>query len=80
MEANRRLQADLSKSSVTVFDGYGQGDDGKWPAESGFLAVGITRRHAEELGRRYLQTAILWIRAGLPPELVVLVGSNHIQN
>jgi hypothetical protein len=44
MEANRRLQADLLKSSVTVFDGYGQGDDGKWPAEPSFLAVGITRR------------------------------------
>jgi len=44
IEANRRLQADLLKSAVTVFDGYGQGDDGKWPAEPSFLAVGITRR------------------------------------
>jgi uncharacterized protein DUF3293 len=77
VEANSRLQADLLKSSVAVLDGYGQGDDGKWPAETSFLAVGITRNHAEALGRRYLQNAILWILAGRLPELVVLLGSKN---
>jgi hypothetical protein len=72
-EANSHLQADLLKSSIAVLNGYGQGDDGKWPAEPSFLAVGISRNHAEVLGRKYLQNAILWIFAGGLPELVVLV-------
>jgi Protein of unknown function (DUF3293) len=78
-EANSRLQTDLIKVSIAVLDGYGQGDDGEWPAEQSFLAIGITRNDAEALGRRYKQNAMVWIGSSFVPELVMLAGSGFAQ-
>jgi hypothetical protein len=78
-EANSRLQTDLIKVSIAVLDGYGQGDDGEWPAEQSFLAIGITRNDAEALGRRYKQNAMLWIGSSFVPELVILAGSGFAE-
>jgi hypothetical protein len=54
-------------------DAFGQGDDGEWPAEPSFLALGITRSDAEALGRRYQQNAIPWIASDCLTESVTLV-------
>jgi hypothetical protein len=77
LEANGRLQADLMKVSIAVLQGYGQGDDGQWPAEPSFLALGIAKDDAKALGRQYQQNAILWIGSGSLPELVLLVSSDN---
>jgi hypothetical protein len=74
-EANGRLRIDIINVSIAVLDGYGQGDDGVGPAERSFLAIGITRKDAEVLGRRYRQNAIVWIGSSFVPELVILAGS-----
>jgi hypothetical protein len=80
VEANVRLRADLMKVSIALLEGYGQGEDGEWPAEQSFLAVGITRNDAEAIGRRYQQNAILWIGPNRVPELAILVGSEFVQD
>lgn len=67
-----RLQQDLAKLGATVFDGAGVGQDPEWPAEASFLAIGISRAQACELGNKYRQNAIVWIDEGTIPELVLL--------
>lgn len=67
-----RLRQDLTAAKAIIFEGYGQGKDPAWPAEASYLAIGISREQACELGRKYLQNAIVWIDADGVPELVLL--------
>jgi hypothetical protein len=45
-------------------------DRGGWPAEAGVLALGVSRRLAESLGRAFDQAAIVWGRVGGKAELL----------
>lgn len=67
-----RLYQDLTASGATIFEGYGQGEDPAWPAEASYLAIGISREQACELGCKYQQNAIIWIDADGVPELLLL--------
>lgn len=62
----------LADSGYTCYAGEGRDPSGEWPAEPSILAVGISRREAEVLGRSYEQKAIVFIEKGKPPELVPL--------
>lgn len=66
------LRDDLALLGATAFDGEGQGDDPAWPAETSYLAVGITYDEARDLGIKYQQNAIVWIDATGTPELLML--------
>jgi hypothetical protein len=46
------------------------GDDGAWPPELGVLALGVSRRMAESIGREFDQAAVLWGGVGGKAELV----------
>lgn len=67
-----RLQRDLTKLGATVLEGAGEGQYPEWPAEASFLAIGLSRAQACDLGRKYRQNAIVWIDADAVPELVLL--------
>lgn len=67
-----RLQKDLEKLGATVLKGAGEGQEQEWPAEASFLAIGISRAQACDLGRKYRQNAIIWIDAGAIPQLLLL--------
>lgn len=67
-----RLYQDLSALGVTILEGSGQGEDPTWPAEASYLAIGLSREQACELGRKYRQNAIVWIDADGVPELLIL--------
>ncbi len=71
-ERQKRLHDDLCALNATIFDGAGQGDDPKWPAEASYAAIGITREQACELGIKYEQNAIVWINATGTGELIFL--------
>ena len=66
------LRDDLALLGATAFEGEGQGDDPAWPAETSYLAVGITYDEARDLGTKYQQNAIVWIDATGTPELLML--------
>ena len=66
------LHHDLSAAGATILEGSGQGEDPAWPAEASYLAIGISREQACELGRKYRQNAIVWIDADGVPELLLL--------
>lgn len=68
----KHLRDDLALHGATVFDGEGQGEDPAWPAETSYLAVGISYDEARELGTKYEQNAIVWIDAAGKPELLML--------
>jgi hypothetical protein len=70
--ANRRLGHDLRDCCGAVLPGKGEGDDGPWPPEPSFLAIGISREMAENLGRKYQQYAIVWAERGHVPVLAIL--------
>ena len=67
-----RLKRDLTKLGATILEGAGEGQDPDWPAEASFLAIGLSRAQACDLGRKYRQNAIVWIDADAVPELVLL--------
>lgn len=66
------LREDLIGLGAVVIDGAGQGDDPSWPAEASYAAIGISLEQACELGRKYLQNAIIWFDASGTPELILL--------
>ncbi len=68
---------DMSAMGITYFPGEGQGEDPSWPAEASFLALGIDREAASDLGRKYGQNAIVWIGSDGLPELVLLRSSGQ---
>ncbi len=66
------LYRDLAATGAVIMEGAGQGKDPAWPAEASYLAIGIPREKACELGRKYRQNAIVWIGSDAVPELVLL--------
>lgn len=72
-QAQVALKADLERLTKAILYGEGAGADSNWPPEPSFLALGLSRRDAEALGRKYKQNAIVWISGDCVPELVMLV-------
>lgn len=70
--ARSRLYEALTRLGMAVFEGTGQGDDLSWPPEQSYLALGLDRTAASDLGRQFLQNAILWSGADATPQLVLL--------
>ena len=77
MDRQRRLGEELTALGITYFPGEGQGEDPSWPAEASFLALGIDREAASDVGRKYGQNAIVWIGSDGLPELVLLRSSGQ---
>lgn len=69
--AQARLAAWIAWAGFARLDGEGRGRDGDWPAEPGFLILGIPRQAAEGLSRTFGQNAFVWAEAHRAPELVL---------
>src|SRR5690606_36363167 len=69
-EANRaaqaRLRGALDERGWRYLEGEGRDPSGGWKAEPSFLVLGISRRDAEALGRRFEQNAIVYLEPGEP--------------
>jgi hypothetical protein len=66
------LKRYLSFRGVTFLEGEGRGKIGEWPPEPSVFALGLSRREASAIGRRYRQNAIVYMRRGGAAELVML--------
>jgi hypothetical protein len=75
-QANAERQAclirDLRKQGIEYLEGRGRHPDGGWPAEPSVLALGIDRRNACALGRKYEQNALVLCGADAVPRLIWL--------
>jgi len=71
-DAHHVLGARLAALTPHVLEGAGRDMSGVWPAEKSFLALGITRDPARQLGIEFGQDAIVWCGIDAIPELVLL--------
>ncbi len=62
----------LKHLAVAVYEGAGQDAEGKWPAETSYLALGISRLQASAFGIEFRENAFVWIDQEANPELVLL--------
>jgi hypothetical protein len=67
---NAELERWLSRRGLVVYPGEGRGEDDTWPPEASFLVLGLSRRDAIALGRRFGQRAIVVGERGARAELV----------
>jgi hypothetical protein len=74
--ANERAQQNLAVAldalNCVVIPGFGDDPSGIWPGEPSLLALGINRRYAEQLGRKFGQNAIVWAGIEAIPRLILL--------
>jgi hypothetical protein len=70
--AQRQLNFELRRRKIFFLDGEGRGDDEDWPPERSVLAFGVSRNAAASLGRRFRQNAVVFVRYGKVPELLML--------
>lgn len=66
------LAQDLREFGLTFFDSVGRHPAGNWPAESGYLVLGLPLAIAKTLGEKFEQNAILWCGSKATPELILL--------
>jgi hypothetical protein len=75
-EANRAAMAALRASPLVAacqcYAGEGRDPQRKWVPEPSVLVLGISRAEAQTLGRAFAQNAIVFVRKGRAPELVML--------
>jgi Protein of unknown function (DUF3293) len=70
--ATAALLESQRQAGYACFAGESRDPQGEWPAEPSVLIVGMSRADAQVLGRSYEQNAIVFVRKGSVPELVVL--------
>lgn len=70
--ATTALLESQRQAGYPCFAGEGRDPQGEWPSEPSVLVVGISRAEGQVLGRSYEQNAIVFVRKGGAPELVVL--------
>lgn len=70
---NRRGDAELARRLVdvadVVFAGSGRGDEGAWPAEPSWLAIGVDFAQSGRLAEAFGQRAIVFIGTDAVPRL-----------
>ena len=70
--ATTALLESQRRAGYACFAGEGRDPKREWRAEPSVLVIGISRADAQVLGRSYEQNAIVFVRKGDAPELVVL--------
>ena len=72
--ATAALHETQTAAGYACYAGEGRDPEGRWGAEPSMLIVGISRADAEAVGRVFGQNAIVFVRKGGAPELVVLAS------
>lgn len=70
--ANQHLQEQLAQYSRFIYPGESIDLGGVWPAEAGFLALGLELTTAKRTAREFGQNAIVWATTDAIPKLVLL--------
>lgn len=60
LEKNESLRSDLSE--YKILEGEGRDPNGEWQAERSFLVLGISKKDAESIAKKYHQRAIVFGR------------------
>ncbi len=69
-QAQQKLVMDLSH--YHYFPGVGLDPDAQWPGEPSYLVLGLSKKQAKQLGKKYQQNAIIWANHNAVPNLLFL--------
>lgn len=73
---NARLHAELgtrlARAGYRCLEGLGRHPSNGWPAEPGYLVLGLSLEDASTLGRETGQNAIIWSGGDAVPRLILL--------
>jgi hypothetical protein len=70
--AHAMLVAEIERRKLIHLPGQGVDPEGRWPAESSLLIMGVTLETARALGRQFKQNAVVWAAADAVPRLILL--------
>lgn len=70
--AHERLRRRLTGLTAHLYEAAGIDTSGEWPAEHGYLAVGVSLTEAKAVGREFRQNAVVWVEADALPVLTLL--------
>lgn len=62
VQRNQQLEQALQAQNFTYYHGEGVPDNGDWTPEASFWILGINRKEAIALGKKWKQRAIVWGR------------------
>ena len=71
-ERNAKLESELTRRSLTFWDGVGKHPSGNWPEEPGYFVLSLSLQATKMIGKKYEQNAIIWCGADTIPELILL--------
>jgi hypothetical protein len=79
-QENKKLMDDLREAlnEYKIFEGEGCGRDGNWPPEQSYFIAGIPEGEAIQIGRQFLQNAILTGVADGKAQLQVLFDGYEV--
>lgn len=66
---NNDLYSFIEAQQYIFFEALGKGKDPSWPAEEGYIILGISKEEAEKLAVQYEQNAYVWLEKDKPVAL-----------
>jgi hypothetical protein len=66
------LEHDLKSIECVIIPGLGQDSEKEWPGEPSFLAICISEKDAQRLGRKHKQNAVVFSEEDAVPRLLLL--------
>ncbi|WP_169727546.1 DUF3293 domain-containing protein [Granulosicoccus antarcticus] len=82
LQAEAKLQRDITSMRYTAFPGIGLDGDEKsdWPGERSLLVLGIVYQEAIRIGTSFDQLAIIWCDKDAVPQLLMLNTDTDLPN
>ena len=66
---NNDLYNLLKEKEYSFYEALGKGKDPRWPAEEGYIILGLKKEEAEKIAVNYEQNAYVWLQQDKPVSL-----------
>jgi hypothetical protein len=59
----------LEEKKYCFYEALGKGKDPRWPAEEGYIILGLSKEEADKIAANYEQNAYVWLQQDKPVSL-----------
>lgn len=59
----------LEEKKYCFYEALGKGKDTRWPAEEGYIILGLSKEEADKIAANYEQNAYVWLQQDKPVSL-----------
>lgn len=59
----------LEEKKYCFYEALGKGKDQRWPAEEGYIILGLSKEEADKIAANYEQNAYVWLQQDKPVSL-----------